>query len=218
MRVLVCEDDQDIAEILSCYLGGHGFDVDVVADGGLAVDAFERCQPDCVLLDVLLPTRNGWEVLHSIRERASTPVIMVSALGRTEDIVRGLEAGADDYIAKPFDPEEVRARIEVALRRSRSTFTMGPVVIDDSVKKARVDGRTVPLSPKEYRLLTLLVSRRGEVVTTEEIMEHLWPDNPLAASGDVQKYVYLLRRKIEEEPSNPQLLLTVRGFGYRLEV
>jgi len=217
VRILICEDDPDISEILACYLGGQGFDVQTVEDGSLALDAFRRGRPDLVLLDVLLPGETGWSILHRIRESSSTPIIMVSALGQTEDIVRALAAGADDYICKPFDPDEVRARIDAVLRR-RLPEPPRPVrvFIDEALKEARVQDRRVRLSPKEYGLLTLLASHRGEVVTTGNILHHLWPESRSATAEDVQKYIYLLRRKLEADPSKPELLLTVRGFGYRL--
>lgn len=130
--------------------------------------------------------------------------------------MRGLSHGADDYIPKPFHLDEVRARIEAVLRRSRPSLTAAGIWIDDARKEVRVRGKALPLSPKEYGLLKLLASAPGRVFSTEEILAHLWPASPYSSAQDVQKYAYLLRKKLEEDPAHPKLLLTVRGFGYRL--
>ncbi|UCF10887.1 MAG: response regulator transcription factor [Candidatus Bipolaricaulota bacterium] len=216
-RILICEDDRDIARILSSYLKGEGFEAAVVEHGDAVVEAHDRLSPDIMLLDVRLPGMNGWEILERIRERASTPVIIVTALGRSEDVVRGLASGADDFVRKPFQLAEVRARIEAVLRRSHAPLEDAPlVVIDDSRKEVTIRGRLVRLSPKEYRLLALLASWRGHVFSDEEILARLWPGSTVASAEDVQKYVYLLRKKIEDDPADPRLVVTVRGFGYRL--
>jgi DNA-binding response OmpR family regulator len=217
-RILICEDDPDIANILSSYLRNEGYDVAVVERGDAAVDAHARLLPDLILLDVLLPGEDGWQILRRIRERAATPVIMVTALGRSDDAVRGLAAGADDFVRKPFELEEVRARIEAVLRRSRDAAeeAIPQVVIDNSRKEVEVRGRRIHLSPKEFGLLNLLASWRGHVFSDEDILAELWPGSTVASAEDVQKYVYLLRKKIEDDPTDPQLVVTVRGFGYRL--
>jgi DNA-binding response OmpR family regulator len=136
-------------------------------------------------------------------------------LGRVEDKVRGLSHGADDYISKPFDLDEVRARIEAVLRRSGPRLG-SKIWIDDVRKEVRVKERTISLSPKEYALLKLLISQPGRVFSTEEILAELWRGSPYASAQDVQKYAYLLRKKLETDPARPEFLLTVRGFGYRL--
>jgi DNA-binding response OmpR family regulator len=216
-RILICEDDPDVASILSSYLGGQGYEVSVVERGDAVVGAHDRLRPDLVLLDVLLPGENGWKILQRLRERAKTPVIMVTALGRSGDAVRGLAAGADDYIRKPFELEEVGARIGAVLRRSQIAAEETPdVVIDDSRKEVTVRGQSIHLSPKEFSLLSLLASWRGHVFSDDDILERLWPGSTVASSEDVQKYVYLLRKRIEDDPADPRLVETVRGFGYRL--
>ncbi|MFC2106666.1 response regulator transcription factor, partial [Candidatus Bipolaricaulota bacterium] len=159
-----------------------------------------------------------------IRKRSSVPVILVSALSRADDRVRGLRAGADDFISKPFHLEEVLARVEAVLRRAQPAITGLELTIDDLRKQVRIAGRTISLSPKEYQLLKLLASSPGRVFTTPEILKELWPSNPdsdertYADAQDVQKYVYLLRKKLEIDPQKPDLVITVRGFGYRLGV
>jgi len=220
-RILVCEDEPDIAEILRRFLTAQGFEVAAEATGEGALARVAASQPDLVLLDVMLPDMDGWQVLSEIRRTSERPVILLTALGRVEDKVRGLSQGADDYISKPFDLDEVRARIEAVLRRSKVVPSEGPrIEIDDLHKEVRVRGRSIFLSPKEYALLSLLASEPGRVFSTEEILEKVWPKekNPYAGPQDVQKYAYFLRKKLEADPTHPTLVLTVRGFGYRLAI
>ncbi len=217
-RILICEDEPDIADILSCFLTDQGYRVSTASTGQEAMEHLAGEDPDLVLLDILLPDLDGWQVLAQIRKTSDRPVILLTALGRAEDKVRGLSQGADDYISKPFDLDEVRARIEAVLRRKRPTPEAPQIEIDDIRKEVHVRGRSVFLSPTEYALLSLLASEPGRVFSTEEILEKVWPKekNPYAGAPDVQKYTSLLRKKLEEDPSHPRLLLTVRGFGYRL--
>jgi DNA-binding response OmpR family regulator len=215
-RILVCEDEPDIAEILRSFLSAQGYVVTTTSTAAEALAQFAEKEPDLVLLDVMLPDKDGWQVLAEIRQKSDRPVILLTALGRVEDRVRGLSHGADDYIPKPFHLDEVRARIEAVLRRSRPSLTAAGIWIDDARKEVRVRGKALPLSPKEYGLLKLLASAPGRVFSTEEILAQLWPASPYSSAQDVQKYAYLLRKKLEEDPAHPKLLLTVRGFGYRL--
>ncbi len=219
-NILVCEDEARIAALLEEALQDEGYRVRVVANKTDAVDLLSRWTPDLILLDVILPeSKNaGWELLAEIRGRSSVPVIMVTALSRADDRVRGLRDGADDFISKPFHLEEVLARVEAVLRRTQPGIGGLDLIIDDVRKEVRLRERTVSLSPKEYRLLKLLASSPGRVFTTDEILGELWPQSPYATGQDVQKYVYLLRRKLERDPKNPRLVLTSRGFGYRLAV
>ena len=218
MRILICEDDLDIAEILDSYLRGRGFETKVIARGDEAVSMFRSINPDLVLLDILLPELDGWEVLAQIRELSDVPIILITALGRVDDKIRGLSGGADDFITKPFVLREVEARIEAILRRNRPQIGRLGLVIDDVRKSVTLHGEEIQLSPKEYSLLTLLTSEAGRVFSNEEIRNCLWPSEQYASEQDVQKYVYLLRKKIEVDPSDPTILLTVRGFGYRIGV
>jgi len=218
--ILVCEDEARIAALLEEALVEEGYRVRVVANKTDAEDLLARWTPDLILLDVILPESKtaGWDLLNGVRKRSSVPIIMVTALSRADDRVRGLREGADDFISKPFHLEEVLARVEAVLRRTQPAIGAQELVIDDVRKEVRLEDRTVSLSPKEYRLLKLLASSPGRVFTTQEILEELWPGSPYATGQDVQKYVYLLRRKIERDPKDPQLVLTSRGFGYRLAV
>ena len=216
MRILICEDEPDIITILSSSLITEGYDVESVATGEELIERFKGTPPDLVLLDVKLPGINGWEVLDWIRAHSNCPVIILTAYGRMADKVRGLSRGADDYITKPFKLVEIRARIKAVLRRSVPAEARQSLEIDDVHKVIILRGRQVSLSPKQYALVSLLASHPGRVFSREEILSHLWPDNRYATSQDVQKCVYLLRKRVEEDPSHPKLVLTVRGFGYRL--
>ncbi len=219
-NILVCEDEVRIAELLEEALREEGYRVRVVFNRTDAEELLARWMPDLILLDVILPESEtaGWELLAEIRRKSTVPIIMVTALSRADDRVRGLREGADDFISKPFHIEEVLARVEAILRRTQPGIGALDLIIDDIRKEVRLRDRTVSLSPKEYRLLKLLASSPGRVFTTQEILAELWPGSPYATGQDVQKYIYLLRRKIEHDPAKPQLVLTSRGFGYRLAV
>jgi len=218
MRILIIEDESDILEILRSFLTTQGYEVTATSSGTEGLRQFTEVGPDLVLLDVMLPGKNGWEVLKEIRTQSDTPVIMLTALGRIDDKVKGLSQGADDYIKKPFDLEEMKARIEAVLRRYKKQLKRVGLSIDDARKQVWVRGETVSLSPKEYSLLKLLSSKPGKVFSSQEILTYLWPKSTYATSQDVQKYAYLLRKKLEEDPAHPKIVLTMRGFGYRLAV
>jgi len=221
IRILVCEDNPAIAAMLRTVLRTDGFEV--LSAGSLveARHALEDGSPDLLLLDLVFPDSEtaGWDFLDEARRCTGSPIIVISGLGRASNRIRALRGGADDYITKPFDLEEVRARVQAVLRRGQRTDRRSESVrVDDGRKMAVVDGRAVALSPKEYLLLRLLASPPGAVCTTDDILRELWPpsEGSSATRQDVQKYVYLLRRKIEENPADPRRLLTVRGIGYRL--
>jgi len=224
--ILVCEDDAKIVELLEDALKGSGYRVRSACTMKEAQALLSTWMPDLILLDIILPESNsaGWELLQFIRKRGSVPVILVSALSRADDRVRGLRAGADDFISKPFHLEEVLARVEAVLRRAQPAISGLELTIDDLRKQVSIAGRTISLSPKEYQLLKLLASSPGRVFTTAEILNELWPTKPdvlhktYADAQDVQKYIYLLRKKLEIDPQEPNLVITVRGFGYRLGV
>jgi len=218
MRLLICEDEPDIVEILQNFFVAEGYEVSTSATGTETLKRFAEEEPDIILLDVMLPDMDGWEVLKEIRQQRDTPVILLTALGRVDDKVKGFSYGADDYIPKPFDLKEVKARLEAVLRRYRPRLARMGLTINDASKEVWVQGRKVLLSPKEYILLKLLASEPGKVFSNEEIRVHLWPNSHYASTQDVQKYAYLLRKKLEEDPSHPKRVVTVRGFGYHLAV
>ena len=218
MRILIAEDDPGSRELLQRFLTSQGHEVISSANGAEALERFEEGGADLLLLDVMMPGLDGWAVLEEVRRRSDVPVIMVTVKDSTEDKVKGLQLGADDYITKPFDLRELEARIEAVMRRIAPgpRIELGELLIDDERKEVRVRGEPVELSPKEYDLLRLLASRPGKVFSHQEILAKIWAGSSFASSEDVKKYIYLLRNKIEENPEEPKLVLTVRGFGYKL--
>jgi DNA-binding response OmpR family regulator len=219
MRILIAEDDTTSLHLLRKFLEAKGHYVIAARNGQEALDTFSKEKPELVLLDVMMPKLDGWAVLQKLREGgAKTPIIMVTAKDSTDDKVHGFSTGADDYITKPFDLREVAARMEAVLRRvSQSPYMkLGALQIDDERKEVRLNEKLIDLSPKEYDLLKLLASKPGKVFSHREIIDSIWQDNQYASSEDVKKYIYLLRNKIEKDIENPKIVLTVRGFGYKL--
>jgi DNA-binding response OmpR family regulator len=226
-RVLVVDDEPMVREVLSRYLERDGFEVESAADGELALEAFEARRPDLVLLDLMLPRVDGFEVFRRIRARAPSPVIMITARGDVTDRIVGLETGADDYISKPFSPAEVVARVRAVLRRGarsdqladgpREILRFDGLEIDPDARLVRRDGRSVSLTPREFDLLQFLASNPRAVFSRYELLDELWD---VAFSGDpatVTVHVRRLREKIEPDPSRPTRLVTVWGSGYRFE-
>jgi two-component system, OmpR family, response regulator ResD len=222
-RVLVVDDEPMVRDVLARYLKRSGFQVDSAADGELALAAFDAHRPDLVLLDLMLPRVDGFEVFRRIRARSQSPVIMITARGQTTDRIVGLEVGADDYISKPFSPAEVVARVRSVLRRSAgpvgesATVQVDGLELDPRSHRARVDGQPVELTPKEFDLLLFLASNRGTVFSRTRLLDEVWD---MAFDGDpstVTVHIRRLREKIEDDPSSPQRIVTVWGLGYRFE-
>jgi DNA-binding response OmpR family regulator len=225
MRVLIVDDEPMVRDVLTRYLNRSGFVTDSASDGEAAVAAFEASRPDLVLLDLMLPRVDGLSVFRSIRARAATPVIMLTARGDEMDRIAGLELGADDYVAKPFSPREVVARVQAVLRRQpshdepgvREQLVFGDLQIDGLSREVRVGSRAIALTPKEFDLLYLMASHPRTVFTRAELLDQLWD---LAFDGDpstVTVHVRRVREKIERDPSEPRRLVTVWGIGYRFE-
>lgn len=225
MRVLLAEDDRASALLLQKYLQAKGYEVLHAADGSQALTRVLADAPDIVLLDVEMPERDGWEVLQEVRSISDVPVIMVTVRNATADKVRGLVAGADDYVTKPFDLKEIEARIAAVLRRYGATdeveagakLNVGRLVIDDRAKEVRVGRTRLSLSPKEYQLLYLLCTEPGRVFGPEEILAAVWPERSDANGEDVKKYVYFLRQKLLRAGPGAPKIGTARGFGYKIE-
>lgn len=218
MKILVIEDEEDAREILQIYLEAKGHQVILASDGVAGLRQFAEAEPQVVLLDLMMPRLDGWEVLSAIRAQSDRPVLMLTAKDGTEDVVRALAAGVDDYIVKPFKLREVEARIEAVWRRCHpgTVLRSGELVLDDAKKEVHLGKRLIVLSPREYQLLKLLASEPGRVFSDTQIVRQVWPEGSLASSGDVKRYIHLLRRKVELDPPHPRLVLTVRGFGYKL--
>jgi DNA-binding response OmpR family regulator len=223
-RVLVVDDEPMVRDVLARYLERGGFEVEAAGDGERALSAFDAHPPDLVLLDLMLPRIDGFEVFRRIRTRANVPVIMITARGQTTDRIVGLETGADDYVSKPFSPSEVVARVRSVLRRSTAERSAGPdeeliridgLEIDRPSREVRVAGNPVTLTPKEFDLLAFLASHPRRVFSRLQLLDELWD---VAFDGDpatVTVHIRRLREKIESDPSHPRRLVTVWGAGYR---
>lgn len=223
MKVLIIEDEADTQQLLKSYFLSKEYEVVCAGDGLTALDLFRDESPDFVLLDVRIPHLDGWGVLENIRSQSKVPVIMLTAMDSVDDVVKGLTLGADDYLRKPFQFSELDARIQSVLRRLQhesgdEILSAGPCRIDDRAKTVTLNGAPVSLSPKEYDLLKLLVLDPGRVFSNQEIIARIWPSSHRANANDVKQYIHLLRNKIEEDPSKPSRIETVKGFGYRLVI
>lgn len=218
--VLVVDDDQDLAEMLGIVLTGAGIDVEMVGRGDEALEAFRETKPDLVLLDVMLPGIDGVEVCKQIRAESMVPIVMLTARGDTQDVVAGLEAGADDYIVKPFrHPSELVARIRTRLRRSTLPSTgqvsIGDLKIDMVAHEVTRGGKKILLTRLEFELLAALAKEPGRVFTREALLSEVWGYHHSTDTRLVNVHVQRLRSKVELDPDNPEIVLTVRGVGYR---
>ena len=215
--VMVVDDDQDLAEMLSIVLNGAGMEVDLVGRGDQVLDIFLANPPDLVLLDVMLPGIDGIEVCKLIREKSMVPIVMLTAKGDTQDVVLGLEAGADDYMVKPFKPQELIARVNTRLRRTTKvgTLKIGDIVIDQMEHTISRNEKQIPLTRLEFDLLVALAKEPGRVFTREALLNEVWGYQHAADTRLVNVHVQRLRGKIENDAENPELVQTVRGVGYK---
>ena len=218
-RILVVDDDASLAEMLSIVLRQEGFDSRIVGRGDVALDAFRDYRPDLVLLDLMLPGKDGIDVCKEIRAESGVPIVMLTAKGDTVDVVVGLESGADDYIVKPFKPKELIARVRARVRRNDVTpdegLTIGDVSIDVAGHAVTRDGESINLTPLEFDLLVCLARKPWQVFTREVLLEQAWGYRPAADTRLVNVHVQRHRSKIEHEPEQPQIVVTVRGVGYK---
>jgi DNA-binding response OmpR family regulator len=222
-QVLVVEDDAAIADVVVRYLEREGFDVVLATAGDLAIAAVDRSLPDLLVLDLMLPTVDGFGVLHHVRSRAPVPIIMLTALGEESDRVIGLELGADDYMTKPFSPRELVARVKAVLRRAQeplrapagpSVYRTAALVIDATAREVRHNDETVALTAREFELLLHFVRNPRRVFAREELLEDVW-GYTYGDASTVTVHIRRLREKLEDEPSTPRLITTVWGQGYR---
>ena len=222
-RILVVDDEKRMVTFIRLNLEHDGFDVVEAYNGSQAIDRLRDSLPDLILLDVMMPDLDGFEVLRLIREVTSVPVIMLTAKGEENDKVKGLELGADDYVTKPFSPRELVSRIRAVLRRgsfseedeSGRIDVDGRLVMDFGRHEIWVDGELIQLRPTEYRLLYHLVKNAGWVLTHDQILTKVWGYEYRDEPHYVRLYINYLRKKIEEDPTNPKYILTERGVGYR---
>ena len=222
-HILIVEDEPSLIEALSYTFEREGFEVSAATDGPAALNQFERVAPDLVLLDLMLPGINGWDLFHAFRrQRAGVPVIMLTARADEPDRVAGLEMGADDYVTKPFSMRELVARVRTVMRRCSDCvedepvlLSKGGVVLDRSRHQVMVDGGAADLAPREFALLAYLMGHSGHVRSREQILQAVWGEEEYLDERTVDVHIRWLRTKIEADPSHPVRLLTVRGVGYK---
>lgn len=222
-RVLVVDDDAALAEMLSIVLRQEGFDSQTVGRGDQALGAFRDYKPDVVLLDLMLPGRDGIDVCKEIRAESGVPIVMLTAKGDTVDIVVGLESGADDYVVKPFKPKELVARIRARVRRKehhdaggqQEALSIGDLEIDVDGHSVSRDGQSISLTPLEFDLLLCLARTPWQVFTREMLLEKVWGYRHAADTRLVNVHVQRLRSKVEHDPEHPEIVVTVRGVGYK---
>jgi DNA-binding response OmpR family regulator len=223
--VLLIDDDKDMGQMLHDALSHSGYKTLFVEDGLSGMEVLEQQPVDLVLLDLMLPGVDGWEICRRIREISDVPIIILTALGREQEVIRGLELGADDYVTKPFRIGELKARMRANLRRCKSSLTEEEVVrIDDRLAVDRVthsiivNRQTVRLSATEYKLLSYFLDNAGRILTQQNLLSQVWGWEYMDQTDYLKVYVHRLRRKIEEEANEPRYILTERGFGYRFQV
>ena len=217
--VLVVDDDSSLAEMLSIVLRQEGFESRIVTRGDLALEAFRSFKPDLVLLDLMLPGKDGIDVCKEIRAESGVPIVMLTAKSDTIDVVVGLESGADDYIVKPFKPKELVARIRARVRRNdaptNESLTIGDLSIDVAGHSVTRAEEQVNLTPLEFDLLVCLARKPWQVFTREVLLEQVWGYRHSADTRLVNVHVQRLRSKVEHDPENPEIVVTVRGVGYK---
>ena len=219
--ILIVEDDPNIAELVQMYLEKEGYNTRIASDGGQGIDLFRQLRPDLVLLDIMLPVMDGWNVLRTIRQDSKTPVIMLTAKGETNDKVQGLKQGADDYLTKPFNILELKARVRALLRRAAgvqrsqgSLLTVGKLTLNTEERVAIRDGEPVELTAKEYDLIELLMRNPRRVYSRENLMNVVWGYTYAGDYRTVDVHIRRLREKLEENPAEPDHILTKWGVGY----
>jgi len=223
-RVLICDDQPDIVNALKIYLKPKGYELLTATNGKEALEL--ASQVDLILMDIMMPVMDGIVATDKIREFSNVPIILLTAKSETEDVVLGLNVGADDYITKPFVPVEVLARVRSQLRRygmqknqapKTDNLTVGGIEMNDREKIVSVDGDTVSLTPIEYAILKLLMENPGKVYSSKQIYQLVWQEEPLGAEGAVSVHIRHLREKIEIDPGNPRYIKVVWGQGYKME-
>lgn len=218
-RILVVDDDTALAEMIGIVLRTEGFESLFCADGAQAVDQWRTQRPDLILLDLMLPGMDGIEICTRIRAESGVPIIMLTARSDTADVVRGLEVGADDYMVKPFNPKELVARIRTRLRPTPAApneeLRVGDLVLDVNAHEVRRGDQIIPLTPLEFQLLATLASKPQQVFSREMLLEQVWGYHYKADTRLVNVHVQRLRAKVELDPDNPKIVMTVRGVGYR---
>jgi two-component system response regulator MtrA len=217
--IMVVDDDQDLAEMLGIVLNGAGYEVDLINHGDQALESFRANKPDLVLLDVMLPGIDGIEICRQIRAESMVPIVMLTAKSDSHEIVLGLDAGADDYMVKPFKSSELVARLKVRLRRTPgdggNSLRIGDISIDQVAHSLNRNGESIPLTRLEFDLLVALAKEPGRVFTRDALLSEVWGYQHATDTRLVNVHIQRLRSKIERDPDNPELIQTVRGVGYK---
>jgi DNA-binding response OmpR family regulator len=224
-QILIVEDEHSIGEVVSLYLRRAGYGVTYLDNGQDAMNYLQSNQPDLVVLDLMLPKVDGWEITRWLREHGDIPIIMVTARKEETDRIAGLEMGADDYVTKPFSPQELVSRVRAVLRRAQPVSTVheeaeiefGALHINQNKRLLRIDGTEVPLSVKEFELLWFLMSNPRQVFSRDQLLENIWGLSQYIDPGTVTVHIRRIREKIEQDSSNPRYIQTVWGVGYKFE-
>jgi two-component system KDP operon response regulator KdpE len=224
-KILIVDDDPISRDLIKYGLQAQGYHTITAHDGQDALRAFFNNHPDLIVLDITMPKLDGYEVCQRVREMSTTPIIMLTALGREEDIIKGLDAGADDYLTKPFRVGELLARIRANLRRVRTepivkeiaTYSDDYISIDLEARRVTINGEAIKLTPTEYRLLAILVKNKGRLLEFRQLLEGVWGFEYIDDIDYLRVYIWYLRRKIEPDPQNPIYILNELNMGYRFE-
>ena len=217
-RILIVEDEPKLAALEADYLKAAGFETHVIGDGREVVDWVRAHAPDLMLLDLMLPGRDGLEICREIRAFSDVPIVMVTAKVEEIDRLIGLDSGADDYVCKPFSVRELVARVRAILRRGRGALNAAGLVIDEEAHRAELDGRALDLTPVEFRLLRALAAAPGRVFPRERLLERIYEDHRVVTDRTVDAHVKNLRRKLEEVRPGEELVRSIYGIGYKLEL
>ena len=227
-NILVCDDDKEIVKAIEIYLKKQGYNVFKAYNGNECLDVLKNNNISLIILDIMMPEKDGMETLNEIREEYNLPVIMLSAKSEDQDKIEGLNLGADDYITKPFNPLELIARVNSGIRRytslgskneeeSNLIYRTGDLIINDETKKVTVDGKEIKLTPTEYNILKFLTKNKGIVYSIDKIYENVWDDEAYGADNIIAVHIRHIREKIEIDPKNPKYLKVIWGIGYKIE-
>ena len=226
-NILVCDDDKEIVKAIEIYLSKEGYKIYKAYNGEECLNKLEKNEIHLIILDIMMPVKDGIETLKEIREKETIPVIMLSAKSEDEDKINGLNLGADDYITKPFNHLELIARVNSGIRRytklgsvdsnDKNIYSSGELIIDDNLKKVSVEGKEVKLTPTEFNILKFLTKNKGKVYSIEQIYENVWNDEPYSAENIIAVHIRHIREKIEINPKDPKFLKVIWGVGYKIE-